>query len=180
MDSSTTFVQAGTLPKPRVVGRTVRLLLGLVCCYTVLQYASIPDALLRPDLPQLFLLTGPAFALWLLPPVVNLGFGRSWKNRPRNVVLSCARVRYSSIFSSTDRCGDHRSAGSYGQPPYTRSPTLARVSSWRASWRHRVVRCGLSRLFGRLTGRTAQEHHCPGFITPLDNWEARRYQTGHA
>jgi hypothetical protein len=33
-------------------------------------------------------------------------------------------------------------------------------------------------LLGRLTGHTAQEHHCPGFITPLDNWEARRYQSG--
>ena len=30
-------------------------------------------------------------------------------------------------------------------------------------------------LLGRLTGRTAQEHHCPGFIQPLDDWEAERH-----
>ena len=29
-------------------------------------------------------------------------------------------------------------------------------------------------LLGRLTGRMAQEHHCPAFIQPLDNWETRR------
>ena len=87
MESATTFVQPGTLPRPRLIGLSVRLVLGLVCCSSALFYGTHPDYLFRPGLPPLLLFVGPAFAVWVLPPVVNLGFGRSWRNRPRLVVL---------------------------------------------------------------------------------------------
>ena len=162
-----------------MVGRTVRLLLGLVCCYTALQYAGIADAFLRPDLPQLFLLTGPAFALWLLPPVVNLGFGRSWKNRPRNVVLVlCAGAILVDLFVYGQMWGPPLGAVLWATTVYTfthlgPSFVLASVLATPGCEMRAIPA-----LIGRLTGHTAQEHHCPGFITPLDNWEARRYRTG--
>ena len=177
MDSSTTFVQAGTLPKPRVVGRTVRLLLGLVCCYTALKYAGIPDVLLRLDFSRLFLLTGPAFALWLLPPVVNLGFGRSWKHWSRTVVLLlCAGAILVDLLVYGQIWGPPLGAVIYAVTVYTfahlgLSFVLATVLATPGCEMRAIPD-----LIGRLTGRMAQEHHCPGFITPLDNSEARLHQ----
>ena len=106
MDSSTRFVQPGTLAKPRVVGRTVRMLLGLACCYGAFQYAVVPHVFLGQDFPHVAVFLWPAVALWLLPPVVNLGFGRSWKNQPRMVVLEPYRDlrRLDSLNQATLAC----------------------------------------------------------------------------
>ena len=127
----------------------------------------------------LFLLTGPAFALWLLPPVVNLGFGRSWKNWSRTVVLLlCAGAILVDLLVYGQVWGPPLGAVIYAVTVYTfahlgLSFVLATVLATPGCEMRAIPD-----LIGRLTGRTAQEHHCPGFITPLDNWEARLHQAG--
>ncbi len=178
MDSTATFVQPGTLPQPRFIGRSVRLILGLVCCYGALSYGANPDALVRLGLPPPSLLLGPAFAFWLLPPVVNLGFGRNWRNRPQLVVLVLGLgamvvdlLVYGQLWAPV------LGALVYGTTVYT----FAHLGpSFILATLFGTPGCemrAIPDLLGRLTGRPAAEHHCPGFITPLDNWETRRGQT---
>ena len=74
----TTFVQPGTLARPKLIGRVVRLLLGLLCCDGTLSYGNILGVFVRSELPPLQLFLGPALAYGLLSPVVNLGWGVNW------------------------------------------------------------------------------------------------------
>ena len=176
MDSSTRFVQPGTLAKPRVVGRTVRMLLGLACCYGAFQYAVVPHVFLGQDFPHVAVFLWPAVALWLLPPVVNLGFGRSWKNQPRMVVLlACAGAILVDLVLYGQVWGPPLGVVVYAVTVYTfahlgLSFILATVLATPGCEMRAIPD-----LLGRLTGRTAQEHHCPGFIQPLDDWEAERH-----
>ena len=175
MDSTTTFVEPGTLPKPRVIGRTVRMLLGLACCFGALQYAAIPRAFLGLDSPHPSVFLWPAIALWLLPPVVNLGFGRSWRNRPRIVVLlACAVVILANLAVYGQMWGPPLGVVIYGVTVYTFAHLgLSFVLATFLATPGCEMRA-VPDLLGRLTGHIAPEHHCPGLIQPLDNWEARR------
>ena len=172
---STTFVQPGSLPRPKFIGLSVRLMLGIACCYAALFYGAHPDYLLRLGFPPLSLFVAPALAFWFLPPVVNLGFSRNWRKRSQLVVLLLGLggtvidlLVYEQLWAPP------LGALVYGMTVYTFThlglsyvlATLLRTPGCEMR--------AIPDLLGRLTGRTAAEHHCPGFITPLDNWEARR------
>ena len=178
MESATTFVQPGTLPRPRLIGLSVRLVLGLVCCSSALFYGTHPDYLFRPGLPPLLLFVGPAFAVWVLPPVVNLGFGRSWRNRPRLVVLVLGLgATVIDLLVYEQLWAPPLAALVYGTTVYTLAHLgLSFVLATLLGTPGCEMRA-IPDLLGRLIGRAAAEHHCPGFITPLDNWEARRGQS---
>ena len=177
MDNTTSFVRPGTLHKPKMIGRAVRLLLGLGCCVCAFQYAAIPQVLLHIDTPHVSVFLWPAVALWVLPPVVNLGFGRGWENRPRVVVLLlCAAAIAVDLVVFGQLWGPPLGGVVYIVTVYTFahlgvSFILAAFLATPGCEMRSVPD-----LLGRLTGRTAQEHHCPGFIQPLDNWEARRHR----
>ena len=178
MDSATTFVQPGTLRRPKLIGRTVRMLLGLACCYGALQYAVVPGVFLHQGSPPLFAFLWPAVALWLLPPVVNLGFGRSWKDRPSIVtLLACAGAILVDFAVYGQMWGPPLGVVVYTVTVYTfahlgSSFILASVLATPGCEMRDIPD-----LLGRLSGNAAQEHHCPGFIQPLDDWEARRQQS---
>ena len=134
-----------------------------------------PQVFLRQGFPQLFVFLWPVVALWLLPPVVNLGFGRSWKNRPRIVVLlACAGAILVDLFVYGQIWGPPLGAVVYAVTVYTFAHLgLSFVLATLLATPGCEMRA-IPDLIGRLTGRTAQEHHCPGFIQPIDDWEARR------
>ncbi len=171
----TTFVQPGALAKPKIIGRAVRLLLGLLCCYGALSYGESPRELVRLDLPPLGILLGPALALWLLPIVVNLGWGVNWKNRPRLVFL---------LLCATTIAVDFALYGSFWGPPlgvvlYAATVyTLAHLGlSFLLSALLSTPGCemrAIPNLLGKLMGHARMEHHCPGMLDPIDKWEARR------
>ena len=171
----TTFVQPGTLARPKLIGRVVRLFLGLLCCYGALSYGKILGVFLRSELPPLQLFLGPALGYWLLPPVVNLGWGVNWKNRPRVVFL---------LLGAAAIAADLALYGNLWGPPlgglfYTATVyTLGHLGiSFLLSALLSTPGCemrALPDLFGKLLGRAPMEHHCPGFIDPLDKWEAGR------
>ena len=81
------YSPAGTLPKPGVVGRVVRGLLGILCLSLVadVMQASSPAVLGQSGWWMVM-----ALGLLLVNYVVNLGFGLSAKNLP--VILSALLI----------------------------------------------------------------------------------------
>ena len=124
------------------------------------------------------LLIAPAFALWLLPPVVNLGFGRSWRNRPRLVVLGLGvGAMVVDLLVYEQLWAPPLGALVYGTTVYIFAHLgLSFILATLLGTPGCEMRA-IPDLLGRLTGRAAAEHHCPGFIQPLDDWEARRTQS---
>ena len=97
----TAFVEPGTLSRPGVVGRLVRLVMGLVCgSGAVGSIYALPSVLRVGGIPHLSLFIGPALTVWLLPPIVNLGWGVNWKNRPRMFFLILCAVGVIADFAS--------------------------------------------------------------------------------
>ena len=170
----TAFVTPETLVRPGPIGRVVRLLLGIFCCYGAYRYGESPNALVRHDFPDLYLFVAPAVAFWLLPPVVNLGFGVSWQRRPQGAVL---------LLAGAAALADFLLYGSFWGPPLgwvVFALTVYTLGHLGISFVLAALlgtpgceMCSIPDLIGKATGRTALEHHCPGCITPLDNWEAK-------
>ncbi len=70
------------LPKPGPIGRSVRLALGLVLLYFAVSALTHYRLGGSPSARDLGVWIGLAYAVYFLPDVINLGFGRSWGRRP--------------------------------------------------------------------------------------------------
>ncbi|MEE8257551.1 MAG: hypothetical protein V3R60_06635 [Acidobacteriota bacterium] len=170
----TAFVTPGTLVRPGPIGRAVRLILGIFNCYWAYWFGQSPNYFVRSDTPDLSLFVGPAVAFWLLPPVVNLGFGVSWRRRSQGAVL---------LLAGAAALADFLLYGSFWGPPLGWVVFALTVYTFGHLGISFVLAALLGTpgcemrsipdLIGKATRRTALEHHCPGFITPLDNWEAQ-------
>ena len=79
------WLAPGTLPKPGRIGRSVRLLSGVLVLVLFLTTAIGYRLGESPDPSNPFDWLGLVFLLWFLPHLVNLGFGRRWGQRPRLV-----------------------------------------------------------------------------------------------
>ena len=171
----TTFVEPGTLAKPKLIGRMVRLLLGVLCCYGALTYGENLRAFLRTNFPPLQLLVGPVVAYWLLPPLVNIGWGVNWKNRSRFFFLMLCGAAIAVDFALYDDFWGPALGGIlYAATLYTLghlgiSFLLAALLSTPGC----EIRA-LPDLFGKLLGCARKEHHCPGFIDPIARISHRR------
>jgi len=83
------LVAAGTLARPGLIGRAVRLVLGALCLYAltdIVQHAAAIATRPLTSLVNLAILIGVAICLFNY--VVNIGFGRSWGWRPLLVLLA--------------------------------------------------------------------------------------------
>lgn len=171
----THFEETGSLPTPRVVGRIVRLFLGVWLLYALY-------ALLRGGWGVLVDQTAPrywewwafiALAFWVTPYVVNIGFTRNWKRRPQVAVASVAAVAIVL---------DLAIYGTWWAPPLG-----AFVWVWLVYFSaHLGFSFVLSTILGtpgcemraiphlwsRITGRDTKEHYCPGPLDNIDRWEA--------
>lgn len=171
----TRFDEQGTLRKPGPIGRTVRLLLGIWCLYVCWTLWRYPEGLIRESLPHWTALISIPFALWLVPPVVNIGFGTNWKAWPRylatGVILlwmiglaltegswwSSALGRFSWLFVLY-------TFGHLGLS-FVLSATISTPGCEMRAIPH---------LWTLLTRRKTKEHFCPGFLHGLDAWELER------
>ena len=152
----------------------MRLLLGIFCCYWAYWFGQSPNYFVRTDTPDLLLFAAPAFAFWLLPPVVNLGLGVSWRRRSQGAVL---------LLAGAAALADFLLYGSFWGPPLGWVVFALTVYTFGHLGISFVLAALLGTpgcemrsipdLIGKVTGRTTLEHHCPGFITALDNWEAK-------
>ena len=73
---------SAVLPRPRIIGRLVRLSFGLVLLHLIwpLSRYRLGDTL---DMAAVMPWVGLLFGLWVLPEVVNLGLVRRWGQAPR-------------------------------------------------------------------------------------------------
>ncbi len=78
---------SAALPRPRIIGRVVRLIFGLGLLYLVwpLSRYRLGGTV---DMAAVMPWVGLLFALWVSPEVVNLGFGRRWGQAPRFVAAA--------------------------------------------------------------------------------------------
>lgn len=168
----TRFDQPGTLPKPGPVGRIVRLLLGAWLLTVCWSYLSYPRVFLRESLPPWEALIGIAFALWLIPPVVNIGWGTSWKAWPR---YGAAGILMAWAAVNALVTGDPWSSGlgrfawlfclyTFGHLGLS-FVLAAAIGTPGCEMR------AIPHLWMLLSGRATREHFCPGFLNAVDAWE---------
>jgi hypothetical protein len=119
-----------------------------------------------------------AFAFYVTPYVVNIGFTRSWKRRPQFVVAGLAVAAV---------VADIALYGTWWAPPlgifmlgwllyfmghlggsFLISSLLATPGCEMRAIPH---------LWTVVTGRPTKEHYCPGPLDKLDAWERRPAQT---
>ena len=97
------FVEAGTTPKPLIIGRSGRLLFGLGAgfyfIWNILQQAE----LVRADIPVSGYWIGVGFALWYFSDLIVVGFSRRWGRWPQ---ISVAPVVAVLMISSLAVFGD--------------------------------------------------------------------------
>jgi hypothetical protein len=173
----TRFEEPGSLPKPKLLGRIVRLAFGALLLWTL--YSMFTNGL------SLFSLTRPprSIGFWLFvgtalhytPYVVNIGFRKDWRRKPQLLVVGVA-----AVLIAVDLVG----YGTWWAPPLGTFVWL-----WLVYFSTRLgVSFVLSTLLGTpgcemrsiphlwslITGHETKEHYCPGPLGRIDRWE-----TGH-
>jgi hypothetical protein len=168
----TRFDQPGTLSKPGPVGRIVRLLLGIWLLAVCWSYLSYPGAFVRDSTPRWEALVGIAFALWLIPPVVNIGGGTNWRARPR-YVAAAAFIAWAA--------GNMLLTAGLWSPGLGRFAWLFCLYTFGHLGLSFVLAAAIGtpgcemraipHLWTVFTGQDTREHFCPGFLNGLDAWE---------
>ena len=74
-----TYLEPGSIEPPRIIGRIVRLLLGIICLDLVWQIVDdIPGMIERGWPLNLVSICTIALGFYLIKPVVKLGFSVKW------------------------------------------------------------------------------------------------------
>ncbi len=171
----TVFEEQGSLRKPGLIGRAVRLVFGawlLWALYTLLRYGWIVLVDTTPPSPiewWLFII----LAFWLTPYVINIGLTKNWRRAPQVVVAVLAALALAI---------DLAVYGTWWAPPVGLF-----VLAWLAYFSaHLGISFVLSALLATpgcemraiphlwtlMTGRSTKEHYCPGALDQIDRWEA--------
>lgn len=181
-DFETSFVRPGTLARPGWLGRLVRLALGLLTLklfFDLLRSEVLMDretgltSRHAPD--QLFFWALVAFFFWIFPHVVNLGFGRRWGARPQIAlaVILGAVVAWGLLAQGTP----WTPALGWTILLWLLYESLHLGTSFVVAAALATPGCemrALPDLWSRLTGTSAAEHYCPGFLDGIDRWERAR------
>jgi hypothetical protein len=177
----THFEEAGSLKPPKLIGRIVRLLLGVLLLWAA--YRLILDAI-YPMLvqgqgwtasspPRVWLFwVFVAWAFYTTPYVINIGFTKNWHRGPQWVMAGAA-----ALLLAVDLL-------IYGV--WWAGPLAVFVYLWLTYFAaHLGASCVLSsmlatpgcemrampHLWTLVTGRATKEHYCPGLLDRLDRWE---------
>lgn len=179
MGFETRFDEPGTLPKPGLIGRLLRLLLGAACLWGV--YSGVVDgpSTVVPNLPHPLNLIPFVLALWLAPAVLDIGWGVDWKRCTQLTVVVIA-----AVLSVVGRI----SLGSWWTPLlgwFVLGFTIYVLAHLGISFVLAAVLgtpgCemrALPHLWTLATGQQTQEHYCPGFLDAVDRWERFRREPG--
>lgn len=182
----TRFVAAGTLPRPRWIGRLVRLAVGLLTLKMFVDLVRFEILMDRdsgltswraPD--QLFFWAVVALFFWILPHVVNLGFGRSWGHRPQ-LVLAAALAVVAAVGLAT-RGAAWTPALGWAILLWLLYESFHLGTSFVLSAAIGTPGCemrAIPDLWSRLSGKRSAEHYCPGFLDGIDRWELSRATRG--
>jgi hypothetical protein len=171
------LLECGSLPKPGIIGRLMRFILGGLSLYYVYGLWVVRlDLLTGAGGIKPLIWNGILPALLLISYVINIGFSRAWKKWP-------------AIIAFIIMLG----AGVFG---LMQSGNLETVTLARAIWSvelYTFAHLGLSfllaallatpgcemravfHLYSKITGKPTKEHHCPvGPLNNLDKWEHAR------
>lgn len=164
------FAESNTIQPPGPIGRFVRAILGYGSLYWVFEITRDGEsaALTHP-----YILLFTLIALYLAPYVVNIGFGLKLGFWPRLAAIAGLGVAAYVGWNQS---------GSWISEPLWWAVLALNVYVFS----HLGVSFALSALFGtqgcemrsipillgRMSGRPARDHHCPGPIGQLDAWEA--------
>ena len=178
LTEETRFVEQGTLEKPLVIGRLVRLALGAPMLYGVYQTSMGLPYILENGFPvrNIGLWVATALAFWIIPPVINIGFSLNTHRLSQWIIAGVSLVLG----------GYHYFAQGVVMGYALGIFTVAWVYYW-------LVHLGFSfilsailatpgcemraipHLWTMVTGRPTKEHHCLGFLGGLDRWERKRH-----
>ena len=96
MSTETIYQRPGSLPRPGVIGRGVRLAFGAACLYPVISIIRAGPARVAEQFPNSLeswiWIVGAFFAFYVFSYVVNIGFTRSWGRKPQIVPIGVAAV----------------------------------------------------------------------------------------
>ncbi len=176
-DDKRSFVEPGSIEPPGPVGRLVRLVLGLICLDLVRQIIDdIPGMIERGWPVNPVSICTIFLGFYLLKPVTNIGFTVNLKYLPQLLVgaVSVAAlvigwlvegVLFGQMFTASLMLWMTYVFGHLGIS-FVLAALLKTPGCEMRSIPH---------LWSKLSGRKSPEHHCPGPLTPLDNWERRKF-----
>ena len=165
------FDRPGTLASPRPIGRLVRLGLGGACLYLV--WVLIAQAGIR-QLDNLTLWVWFVWGVWILPAVVNIGFGKLWGLWPRVVAtlvtLGAVLAGYliEDTVLATPLWWTMKGLMIYVYGHLGLSFILSSILATPGCEMRSIPQ-----LIGIITRRPSAEHYCPGFIDAVDRWESK-------
>lgn len=172
------LVSAGTLVRPGPIGRLFRFVLGVLCLYVFAEVFYYWEW----TTPQPFSTLDNRFLVLLAPLcvfnyVVNIGFTKSWGQRPLIfsavglVAIGCIAFFVSGSFDSSILGVSLNIWIAYFYGHLDLSFVLAAILATPGCEMRSIPE-----LIGKVSGHASAEHHCPaGFITQLDEWEQRRF-----
>jgi hypothetical protein len=170
----------GSLERPGIIGRLVRLALGVLCLYGLQEIITYRAELIETpvsSLPNFALLI--ALCVCIINYVVNIGFSREWGRLPLYLSLGIFGLTAGAsliIEGSADTGILGISLFAWLFYFYAHLGISFVVASLLATPGCEMR--AIPDLVGRASGQGAQEHHCPAaFITKIDEWEQRRSQS---
>ena len=176
LTTETSFDDYGTLPPPGPVGRLVRLGSGLLCAWGVwnvwMHGDRLLDARILQNIGWEIMIVG---GIMLVPYVVNIGLGLSWRFWPR--VVSVAIILGGvTVGWALD--------GTWWNPAVGWSVRVWLLYiyghlgiSFLLSGLIATPGCEMRtipHLWTLMTGRKTKEHYCPVFLENIDAWELNR------
>ena len=166
------FDEAGTLPKPGWIGRLVRLLMAALMFYLLyvvyLNFNNFVEG--APDQAILWFLVFLAF--FLLPPVVNIGFGKIWHSKTQSWFLVILYLMINvGILSKNAHWTLETAYLILGLQIYVFSHLgisflLASILATPGCEMRSIPH-----LYTLVTGNKTREHYCPGMLDGIDKWE---------
>lgn len=171
------LVDEGTLNPPGPVGRLVRFAFGALCLYALYQLFLHNQSIIQKPisvLPNIGVLV--LIALLIFNYVVNIGFGKSWGRWPNYLSIAVLLILAGAAWLVFET-PDHPLLGialwtwlvyfcAHLGLSFVLAATIATPGCEMRAIPH---------LIGKITGRAADEHHCPGaLIASIDAWESKR------
>ena len=162
-----------TLHKPGIIGRLVRILLGIATSVFLIEVVQSFPGILRVTSPTDKLLIGIAFSFYVLPYVINIGFHRNWNRLPQLIIIILAAVAIGFSYFMFGRIwGPPIALIAFLMLTYV----LAHLSvSFFLAAILATPGCemrSIPHLIGLISGRSSSVYTCPGGLSHLDQWEA--------
>lgn len=171
------FEEKGTIPPPGPLGRLVRLSVGFIIMKLIYDWLVVIDS---SDYQNPFVLLWIVFSIYLAPYVINIGFGINSGAGSRYVLVGVWAL--AGVIGSLVE-GNPGSEFLWSIIEITQIYIYGHLGiSFLLSAVLSTPGCemrSIPHLLGKVSGKGAQEHYCPGFIDKVDRWESAHKNKGH-